>query len=189
MAIKRDDNPIIGTRGVICGFMRGGKNIIRASSSLTGERVKIDPAFEGFRKSGNRMKQASVIAASLYNQIPQKQKQFSLYRQLTGQVLKMLKEGVGKEIIVEQLQHQFIDPILWQPVRYQAPERKTKQSHRSAFSVKSLFEILTIPAQEKGLQRSLEANESFENKFRLSGTSVRPSPLPSAMSKRFQKWP
>jgi hypothetical protein len=64
-----------------------GHNIIRKSSSLTGARVMKEIAFKGFRESGNRMKQASPIAASLYKLIPAELKQYSLYRLLTGEAL------------------------------------------------------------------------------------------------------
>ena len=92
--------------------MSHGQNIIRNASSLTGERVKKDPAFEGFRGSSNRMKEASTIAAALYNQIPKEQKRFSLFRQLTGESLKMLKQGMDKPAIVEKLYLLYVAPLL-----------------------------------------------------------------------------
>ena len=58
-------------------------NFIRKTTSLTAIRVKTDKAFKGFRESGNRMKQASPIAASLYKLIPAEIKQYSVYRLLT----------------------------------------------------------------------------------------------------------
>ncbi len=71
-----------------------GHNIIRKTTSLTGVRVKTDNAFKGFRESGNRMKQASPIAAALYRLIPAEIKQYSMYRLLTGEALKMIKAGL-----------------------------------------------------------------------------------------------
>ncbi|MEJ0081494.1 MAG: hypothetical protein WDM78_11260 [Puia sp.] len=59
-------------------------NIWRRSSSLTGERTKKDPAFKGFRKSSNRLKEASPMAASLYKQIPEQVRQYSLYKNING---------------------------------------------------------------------------------------------------------
>ena len=78
MAINKGDIPFIGNRGGLCGYWRSRINIVRASSSLTGARVKKDPAFKGFRKSSNRMKEASPVAAALYNQIP-KDKRIMIY--------------------------------------------------------------------------------------------------------------
>ena len=70
MAINKGDILFIGNAGGICGYMWHGLNIIRKSTALTGSKVKNDAAFKGFRESGNRMKEASPIAASLYNLIP-----------------------------------------------------------------------------------------------------------------------
>ncbi|HTB26105.1 MAG TPA: hypothetical protein VK711_12095, partial [Puia sp.] len=79
------------------------QNIWRQGSSLTGERTKKDPAFKGFRQSSSRLKEASPIAASLYKQVPNQVKQYALYRTLTGEAIKMLKEGMEADGITEIL--------------------------------------------------------------------------------------
>jgi len=89
-----------------------GHNIIRRTTSLTGARVKTDKAFKGFRESSNRMKQASPIAASLYKLIPAENKQYAIYRLLTSEALKMIKEGMDTEIIVESLRRIYIEPLM-----------------------------------------------------------------------------
>ncbi len=89
-----------------------GHNIIRKTTSLTGKRVKTDNAFKGFRESGNRMKQASPIAASLYRLIPAETKQYSIYRLLTGEALKMIKEGLDTRVIIETLNRTYIEPLI-----------------------------------------------------------------------------
>jgi hypothetical protein len=124
MAIKREGISFIGTVGGICGYLSHGRNIIRAASPLTGARTKKDPAFEGFRQSGNRMKQASPLAAALYSLIPEKQRQYSLYRRLTGEALKMIKQGVDKEVITETLRQVYIEPLLQPQAKQPASVRK-----------------------------------------------------------------
>ena len=119
MPFKSGNIAFTGTDGGIYAYISQGRVIYRSASSLTGARVKKDPAFEGFRKSCNRMKEASPIAAALYSQIPKEQKQFSLYRLLTGEALKMIKEGVDKAAITENLQRQYIDPLLQQEIKHQ----------------------------------------------------------------------
>jgi hypothetical protein len=131
MAINKGDIPFIGTRDGICGYWRHGINIIRKSTPLEGSRVKKDPAFKGFRKSGSRMKEASPIAAVLYNQIPKEQKIYCLYRLLTGEALKMLKAGMVKADITKKLQKQYIDPIIQEPVKLQSPEAKTNSNPKT----------------------------------------------------------
>jgi hypothetical protein len=112
MAIKKDDIAITGTQGGITGYISQGKNIIRAASPLTGARVKKDPAFAGFRKSSNRMREAAPIAAALYNLIPKEKKEFSLYRRLTGEAIKMIRDAVEKVIITNTLHSMYIVPVL-----------------------------------------------------------------------------
>ena len=113
MAIKKGDIVITGTNsGITCYMTRGGHNIYRAASSLTGARVKKDPAFAGFRKSSNRMKEAAPIAALLYHQIPKERKEFSLYRVLTGEAIKMIRDGIEKTIILQRLHDEYIVPAL-----------------------------------------------------------------------------
>jgi hypothetical protein len=89
-----------------------GLNIVRKTTSLTGQRVKTDNAFKGFRESSNRMKQASPIAASLYKMLPAENKQYAIYRLLTSEALKMIKEGLDTEIIVESLKRIYIEPLM-----------------------------------------------------------------------------
>src|SRR6185369_5446006 len=87
------------------------QNIWRRGSSLTGERTKKDPAFKGFRQSSSRLKQASPIAASLYKMLPARVKQHTLYRTLTRDAIKMLKEGKEAADITEALKRKYIDPL------------------------------------------------------------------------------
>jgi hypothetical protein len=112
MPINKSNIIFIGNAGGICGYLFKGVNIVRKSSSLTGRRVAEDPAFKGFRNSGNRMKQASPIASSLYNLLPKEHKVFALYRTITGEALKMIKQGINVEFIKTRLKEEFIDPIL-----------------------------------------------------------------------------
>jgi len=101
-----------------------GHNIIRKTTSLTGRRVMTDNAFKGFRESGNRMKQASPIAAALYRLIPAKIKQYGIYRLLTGEALKMLKAGLDTGIILESLNRLYIEPLI------NKPEEEFKQKEK-----------------------------------------------------------
>jgi hypothetical protein len=52
-------------------------NIVRIASSLTAASTKKDPAFEGFRKSGNWMKEASPIAALYWDRTSFRRKSYS----------------------------------------------------------------------------------------------------------------
>jgi hypothetical protein len=161
MAIKKGDIVITGTQGGITGYISHGLNIQRAASSLTGARVKMDPAFAGFRKSSNRMKEASPIAASLYNQVPPEKKEFSLYRLLTGEAIKMIRDGVEKAIIMQTLHDIYIAPIL-EPVaiaeecsnygsglkRYSSQHEMTTASDQPFISIQSFKEKISSSSSD-----------------------------------------
>lgn len=88
-------------------------------------------AFDGFRKSSGRLKEASPIAAALYNLLPKAQKQYSLYRLLTGETIKMIKEQIDKRLISEILYKQHIEPRLLYPENYQGEDIKASPKRRS----------------------------------------------------------
>src|SRR4249920_260800 len=133
MPFKRSHIQFTGTAGDLYGYISQGRFIYRKISSLTGERVKQDPAFEGFRRSCNRMQEASPIAAGLYNQIPKEKKEYSLYRMLTGEALKMIKQGVDKALITETLYKQYIEPVLQAPAQKRVEKTPHKQSTGNLF--------------------------------------------------------
>ena len=115
------------------------QNIWRRASSLTGERTKKDPAFKGFRQSSSRLKEASPIAASLYKLVPENVKEYALYRTLTGEAIKMLKEGMEEVLITETLKKKYIDPLL------EAPENKTDEEPVTRGRKKSMADFTSYP--------------------------------------------
>ena len=132
--IRKADNVITGAdRRLKLYFYYSrvsGKNIVRGFTSLTGERVKKDAAFKGFRESGNRMKEASPIAAALYKMVPAEIKQYALYRLLTGEALKMLKAGSSAKTITKTLEEIYINPLLQEPARVRVPIERTRRENR-----------------------------------------------------------
>jgi hypothetical protein len=158
MAIKRGDIAITGTQGGLTAYISKGINVFRKTSSLTGQRVKKDPAFAGFRESGNRMKEASPIASSLYGRLPADKKEFRLYRLLTGEAIKMIKNGIEKAIILQTLHDQYIAPLL-EPVIFSGEgsghddrlERYAAQPETKAATVQS---ARTIQSPEERISSS-----------------------------------
>ena len=154
--INKGPELFIGTRDGLCGFMWCGTNIVRPACRLTGERTKKDPAFEGFRKSSSRMAEASKMGAALYNQIPNEHKQFSLYRLLTGEIFKMLKQGVDKSEISKKLQQEYIDPVLRQLQKQPSIEQPARPALRVSSTPKRLFILYPAPAGRKHSLRNLQ---------------------------------
>ena len=61
MPFKAGNEQFTGTCDGVCGYVDRKLNVYRGASSLSGERVKNDPAFRGFLKSGHRMQEASPL--------------------------------------------------------------------------------------------------------------------------------
>ncbi len=176
MPINKSDVVFIGNAGGICGYMSHGINIIRKSTSLTGKRIEKDPSFEGFRNSGNRMKEASPIAASLYNLLPKEQKVFAFYRTLTGEALKMIKQGLDKEIVRARLKEQYIDPVMERlpdagnqmNQKHQTLTEEPNNNGNSSLFSKNLLRIHPYTRGEKRylrVKRALQYSDNGANQF------------------------
>ena len=135
------------------------QNIWRKGSSLTGERTKKDPAFKGFRQSSNRLKEASPIAASLYKQVPEQVKQYALYRTLTGEAIKMLKEGMEAAVITETLKKKYIDPLLDAPKKKSG--NRTNKEPVTRGRVKGMTDFTSFPQMASGDRKITRTRRSF----------------------------
>ncbi|HEX3079618.1 MAG TPA: hypothetical protein VHQ04_04110 [Puia sp.] len=147
-----------------------GLNIWRRTSSLTGERTRKDPAFKGFRKSSNRMKEASPIAASLYKLVPEQVKQYDIYRTLTGEAIKMLKEGIEAVVITETLKKKYIDPLLEAPKK--KSENKTVEEPMTRGRVKGMTDFTSYPPIPSGVKKISRARRSLLLQKITEGHSV-----------------
>ena len=99
--------PFTGTKyGVTVYQLPDGKYYVRMKSSITGERIKKEPAFKGFRKSSGRMSEASPIASFVYQQLPVKN--YPLYREMTGKAMLWLKEGISATEITNRLIKEYL---------------------------------------------------------------------------------
>jgi hypothetical protein len=137
-------------------------NIWRRSSSLTGERTSKDPAFNGFRQSGSRLKQASPIAASLYKMVPAEVKQYALYRTLTGESIKMLKEGIAEALITETLKKKYIDPILETLEKRFGNSAEEEPATKNRF--KSMRDFTSFPHMPSELRKTPKVRRAFLRK-------------------------
>jgi len=130
-------------------------NIWRRGSSLTGERTKKDPAFKGFRQSSSRLKEASPIAALLYKQVPVQVKQYVLYRTLTGEAIKMLKEGMSTDFITESLKKKYIEPL--QDAAEINVKNRTVEEPITRDRVKGMNDFTKIPSVVRKITRTRRA--------------------------------
>jgi hypothetical protein len=146
------------------------QNIWRKASSLTGERTRKDPAFKGFRQSSSRLKKASPIAASLYKLVPGHVKQYALYRTLTGEAIKMLKEGIASELIKDALKKKYIDPLLDAPKKNS--ENKTVEEPATRGRKKSIAHFASYPQIPSRDRKMTRARRSYLLQKIIKGQSA-----------------
>ncbi len=147
-----------------------GLNIWRRGSSLTGERTKTDPAFKGFRQSSSRLKQASPIAATLYKMVPGYVKQYSLYRTLTGEAIKLLKEGMESVVINETLKKKYITPLLESPKKQS--ENRTVEKPVTSDRVTCITDFTAYPQTLSVNRKMTRTRRSFLLQKITEGQSV-----------------
>ena len=82
---------------------------VRRKSQLTGDRVKTSKEFTKTMDSAHRLKTASQLAASIYNELPEAWKMYDLYRKLTGLAIRLQKEGKTVTEIRPLLEKQLYD--------------------------------------------------------------------------------
>lgn len=82
---------ITGTVGGICFYQLNGVYYARQKSSLTGERVKRDPAFAETMRQATQMGNASRIASAIYRQtVPQEERSRERFREVVSMVKREL---------------------------------------------------------------------------------------------------
>ena len=147
-----------------------GQNIWRRGTSLTGERTKKDPAFKGFRQSSSRLKIASPIAALLYKMLPEQLKQYSLYRTLTGEAIKMLKEGMDAAVITETLKTKYINQLLDSPNKKSENRRVEEPATRE--HIRDMRDFTSYPQIPSRVRKITRTTRSYLLQKITEGQSV-----------------
>src|SRR5882757_8745659 len=94
-----------GTYCGLCVYQMHGKDRVRKASSLTGKRVKEEPAFKNTMAWAGRLANASRLAGAVYDMLSPCRKRFYLYRKFTGIAMKLLTAGATEgEVVVELMQ-------------------------------------------------------------------------------------
>jgi len=101
MAKQAGTIKINGTIGDICFYRLHEEHYARTKSSLSGKRVKHDPAFKGTMKYAALLACASKIASVIYKRLPKEQKSRKKYQAMTGQAMQLIKEKMNIETVIE----------------------------------------------------------------------------------------
>jgi len=94
---------INGTIGDICFYRLHEEHYARTKSSLSGKRVMRDPAFKETMKYAALLACASKIASVIYKRLPQEEKSRKKYQAMTGHAMRLLKDKMNIEVIIEIL--------------------------------------------------------------------------------------
>ena len=103
MAKQAGTIKIKGTIGDICFYRLHEEHYARTKSSLSAKRVKHDPAFDATMKYAALLACASKIASVMYKQLPKEQKSRKKYQAMTGQAMRLFKEKMNIEAIIQVL--------------------------------------------------------------------------------------
>lgn len=104
MARLHNPPPFLGTRDGVTVYKMWEDYYVREKSSLTRERVKTAPEFEKTRENATVLAKASKIASQVYATLSSKKKKKSPYKMITGQAIRMVKNGLDESEIVAALQ-------------------------------------------------------------------------------------
>jgi len=132
MAKQIGPTKITGTIHNICFYKMEGQYYARQKSSLTGKRVKKDPAFAGTIRSAHLLGKSSKLASLIKRTFPKEEQSMELFRMLTGKVMRLMKEGIGEEEIKTKLS-------------FVLSKEKNKQG---SVSVKAVVKRRTVPAYQ-----------------------------------------
>ena len=104
MAKQKGPVYFTGCSGGITFYSMDGKYYQRRKSSLSGKRVKRSAAFKRTMEYAGLLGRASKLAAAVYRNLPKAERQHELYRELTGQAMQLLKQGMENALVTGQLQ-------------------------------------------------------------------------------------
>ena len=76
---------------------------MRTKSTLSGERVKNAPEFHQTMIYAGLLGRASKIGSQVYKSLPEKSRKADLYKTITGKAMKMLKNGMEENDIIDFL--------------------------------------------------------------------------------------
>lgn len=79
-----------------------GKYYARKKSSLTGKKVKTHPCFALTRLNYSLFSIASTIGSRVYKMLPVSEREHEMYKKMTGEAMKLLKQGI-QEMEVQEL--------------------------------------------------------------------------------------
>src|SRR3569832_2131075 len=102
MARLNDIPEEYGTYGTLCAYDMREKPFIRTVSSLTGDRVKKDPAFAHTMANARQLATAARLAVAVYEMLAPSRRPRFRYKKMVGRAIRLLRAGHTEgETVVE----------------------------------------------------------------------------------------
>ena len=111
MALQTGKVKLQGRVGNLIFYRMNGKYYARAVSSLNGRRVKRDPKFKRTMEFARIFGEASKMASALHRSLPANQRNYKLYRKITGQANQLLKSGMEKAVVELELKRMYLPAV------------------------------------------------------------------------------
>lgn len=124
MAKQAGNIIVTGTIDHLCFYQMDGRFYVRIKSSLSGKRVKTDPAFAGTMRYASLLATAAKIASGLYRALPPEKKAMGVYRVLTGKAMRLLKEGHKPDQVVAFLEEILVPEVAVEEASEERQEQK-----------------------------------------------------------------
>lgn len=153
MARQSGNKFITGTIDNLCFYKMEGKFYVRIKSSLTGKRVKKDPAFKTTMHFAGLLASAAKIASAVYRNLPTDQKVKGLYKKMTGEAMQLLKQGKKYEV-AEALLEAAYRPVTAAPEQPLEVKQERPDFTFAEALLQSIFAVPVIPGIALGVMWS-----------------------------------
>ena len=137
---------ITGTIDDVCFYKMQGEYYARMKSSLTRKRVLKDPKFQLTRVHAALLGEASKIASRVYRLVTGERKKHTLYREITGKAIYLLREGKDTETIFQLLSEQYPEP---EPIRKPASGKSKHEAPKSDRRWGLVRFVVSVPKLKK----------------------------------------
>lgn len=102
---------VTGTIGNLCFYKMRDNFYVRTKSRLSRKRVLTEPNFAVTRQNAQYLAIASKIGSSIYRMLLSTKRDRNLYLSITGEAVRLLKEGMDATGVESLLVEKYITPL------------------------------------------------------------------------------
>ncbi|KAA2239373.1 hypothetical protein F0L74_24535 [Chitinophaga agrisoli] len=130
-------------------YKRDGKYYVRKKSSLSARRVKRTATFRRTMEYAGWMAQASVIGSAIYRQLPGMQRKRARYQALTGEAMRLLRDGIDEATVRATLEAAYVRKEVERDVKLKpgASKANLKPVEKAVSTARRLPAIIQLKAR------------------------------------------